>query len=81
MAGVLLGRGWGGFSQLLYVVLGAAGVPWFAGGARGLSVLIGPSGGYFIGFILFDLLSPLSDLINRSSEILRAGFEPTTPGI
>ena len=31
LAGVLLGRCYGGLSQLIYVALGAAGVPWFSG--------------------------------------------------
>lgn len=51
LAGVLLGT-WGGVSQLLYVGIGAAGVPWFAGGSSGLAYLTGPTGGYLIGFII-----------------------------
>jgi biotin transport system substrate-specific component len=51
LAGVLLGRWWGGISQAIYVILGAVGIPWFAGATGGYSVLIGPSGGYLIGFI------------------------------
>ena len=49
LSGVLLGRHFGGLSQLLYVGLGSVGVPWFAGGGAGLP--LGPSGGYLIGFI------------------------------
>ncbi len=55
LAGVLLGRWWGGISQAIYVVLGVVGVPWFAGLRGGYGVLIGPSGGYIIGFILAAL--------------------------
>lgn len=53
--GVLLGRWWGGISQAIYVILGVAGIPWFAGASGGYSALIGPSGGYLIGFILAAL--------------------------
>lgn len=35
-----------------FIVLGAAGVPLWAGWKCGLSVLAGPTGGYLIGFVL-----------------------------
>jgi biotin transport system substrate-specific component len=47
VAGVLLGRKWGGVSQIIYVSFGILGIPWFAG-----SSIFGPTGGYLIGFIL-----------------------------
>ena len=52
LAGVLLGRWWGGTSLAIYAGLGAAGLPWFAGLNSGLGYLAGPTGGYIIGFIL-----------------------------
>lgn len=55
MAGVLLGRYWGGISQVLYVVAGIMGVPWFAGMTGGLAIFFSASGGYLIGFILAAL--------------------------
>jgi len=55
LAGVLLGRWWGGISQLIYVAMGVLGIPWFAGWSGGYKVLIGPTGGYIIGFILAAL--------------------------
>lgn len=48
-AGVM-GPGWGAVSQLLYVGLGAAGLPMFSAGA-GFAHLLGPTGGYIVGFI------------------------------
>ncbi|MDD5210432.1 MAG: biotin transporter BioY [Elusimicrobiales bacterium] len=50
LAGAYLGAGAGVSSQLLYVALGAAGAPIFAGAACGLSPLFGPTGGYLLGF-------------------------------
>jgi biotin transport system substrate-specific component len=50
LAGAYLGAGAGASSQLLYVVLGAAGAPVFAGAACGLSALFGPTGGYLASF-------------------------------
>jgi biotin transport system substrate-specific component len=42
----------GGISQGMYVGIGTVGVPWFAGGKGGISVITGPTGGYIIGFIM-----------------------------
>jgi biotin transport system substrate-specific component len=47
IAGVILGRRWGGVSQIIYVGFGMLGLPWFAG-----SSILGPTGGYLLGFIL-----------------------------
>lgn len=55
LAGVLLGRWWGGASQALYAGLGIAGVPWFAGWHGGIAYFTGPTMGYMIGFILAAL--------------------------
>ena len=52
LVGILLGRNWGGISMAIYIVLGVIGIPWFAGWSGGYSALIGPTGGYLIGFIL-----------------------------
>ncbi|MBI4813800.1 MAG: biotin transporter BioY [Methanobacterium sp.] len=52
MAGVVLGRWWGGISQVMYLAVGLLGVPWFAGLTGGYAVLLGATGGYFLGFIL-----------------------------
>ncbi|HDI46309.1 MAG TPA: biotin transporter BioY [Candidatus Methanomethylia archaeon] len=38
-------------SQLVYVAMGAFGLPVFAGGGSGVAVLVGPTGGYLLGFI------------------------------
>jgi len=55
LAGVLLGRWWGGISLAIYAGLGIVGVPWFAGWGNGLGYLAGPTGGYIVGFILAAL--------------------------
>ncbi len=51
LSAVFLGK-WGGVSQAMYVLIGAAGVPWFAGWQGGMGVITGPTGGYIFGFIL-----------------------------
>ena len=55
LAGVLLGKWWGGVSLALYAGLGIAGVPWFTGFGSGLGHLAGPTGGYIIGFVFAAL--------------------------
>lgn len=52
MAGALLGSKLGALSQLIYILLGVSGLPIFAGGNAGFLILIGPTGGYLIGFIV-----------------------------
>lgn len=52
LAGVLLGRWWGGISMALYAGIGAAGLPWFSNWSGGFGVLTGATGGYIVGFIL-----------------------------
>lgn len=50
LSGALLGAKWGAMSQLVYLALGALGLPVFAGGNAGVGVLFGPTGGYLWGF-------------------------------
>jgi biotin transport system substrate-specific component len=52
LAGLLLGSRWGLASMGLYVLVGAMGIPVFAGGKGGLAHLFGPTGGYLFGFVL-----------------------------
>ena len=52
LAGASLGSLYGGASQLLYVVLGLAGLPFYADGGRGWETATGATGGYLIGFVL-----------------------------
>jgi biotin transport system substrate-specific component len=59
LAGFVLGKWYGGMSQLFYAMLGGLGIPWFAPKAGesiftsgGVNVLIGPTGGYIAGFIV-----------------------------
>jgi len=49
--GLLLGANLGTTAQLLYLTLGALGAPFFAGGALGFASLLGPTGGYLVGFV------------------------------
>ncbi len=50
LAGLLLGSRWGLTSVAIYLMIGAMGIPVFAGGKGGLVHLLGPTGGYLVGF-------------------------------
>ena len=74
--GVLLSAGALGFrrglaASLLYVALGVVGLPVFAQGAHGLSVLLGASGGYLVGFVV------ASAIVGRLAEL---GWDRTIVG-
>ena len=51
LAGVLLGGSLGAASQLIYVILGAVGLPVFAGWSGGLGNVLGMTGGFILGYI------------------------------
>lgn len=48
----LLGGKRGTFAVLVYIILGAVGIPVFAGFSGGVGVLFGSTGGYILGFLL-----------------------------
>ena len=48
IAGGLLGGGMGAASQAVFLLIGAVGVPVFAGFRGGVQALVGPTGGYLI---------------------------------
>ena len=59
LAGAALGAGRGFLSVLLYLALGAIGLPVFAGGAAGLAPFAGPTIGYLVGMPLAAWLTGL----------------------
>ncbi|MBL3699602.1 biotin transporter BioY [Leucobacter luti] len=50
LAGAVLGARRGFLAVLLYLAVGAIGIPVFSGGAAGLAPFAGPSVGYLVGF-------------------------------
>jgi biotin transport system substrate-specific component len=51
LTGLLLGSRWGLASVAVYVLAGAVGLPVFAGGSGGIGRLVGPTGGYLVGYL------------------------------
>ena len=55
----ILGWKYGTLSVLLYLLLGAAGLPVFSGFSGGFVKLAGPTGGYLVGYLLLALIAGL----------------------
>ena len=51
LTGLLLGSRWGLASVGVYLLSGACGLPVFAGGMGGIGRIVGPTGGYLIGYL------------------------------
>ena len=68
----LLGGKRGTVSIIVYILLGAVGVPVFAGFSGGLGSLLGTTGGYIIGFVFMGLLYWLSEVLIGSSLPVKA---------
>ncbi|MDW7672054.1 MAG: biotin transporter BioY [Bacillota bacterium] len=54
---------------MLFILLGTIGLPVFAGGASGPGVLLGPTGGYLVGFLVGAVI--ISLLKSNTPGILR----------
>lgn len=54
---ILLGWKMGTISYLVYLLVGLAGIPVFSGFSSGFGKLMGPTGGYLIGFIFLAAIS------------------------
>ena len=67
----LLGGKRGSLAVLVYLLLGAVGLPVFSGFTGGIGHLLGPTGGYIIGFIFSALLMWLAErLFGKSVTVL-----------
>ena len=70
LAAGLLGWKWGTLSQLLFAVMGAIGLPVFAGMRGGWAYVIGPTGGFILGYLLAALVVGL--LLQRFGRSFKA---------
>ena len=67
----ILGGKRGTAAILVYLLLGALGVPVFAGFSGGIGILFGTTGGYLLGFILMGLIYWLGERLSRNSRGVR----------
>ncbi|MCC5036559.1 biotin transporter BioY [Streptomyces sp. WAC 00631] len=66
-----LGAKRGALGQLLYLAIGAAGLPVFSGATGGLSTVLGATGGYLLGFVVAGYL--VGALAQRGADRRIAG--------
>lgn len=59
LCATILGSRYGTLAVALYVAMGAIGLPVFSEAKGGFSILVGPTGGYIIGFIISAYLMGL----------------------
>lgn len=65
-SGLLLGSRNGALSQVVYVLMGLAGMPVFSGGKGGMNYIFEPTFGYLIGFIVCAyVIGKLTERTNR----------------
>lgn len=57
LAIMILGRKMASMVCLMYLLIGFAGLPVFAGFSGGLTKLLGPTGGYFVGYLLLTVIA------------------------
>ncbi|KUO74157.1 MAG: biotin biosynthesis protein BioY [Clostridia bacterium BRH_c25] len=69
LAGSLLPVGHAAASVLIFLLMGAIGLPVFSGGAAGLGIIIGKTGGYLIGFLAGAVF--ISALKGKRTDFLR----------
>ncbi len=69
LSGLLLGGKWGLVSMSLYLLVGAIGLPVFAGGKGGFAHFFGPTGGYLFGFLFASWLTGFISERSRGSLI------------
>ena len=70
LAGILLGSRWGLASLTVYLLAGACGLPVFAGGSGGIGRIIGPTGGYLLGYIpVVFAIGLISEKFGRHTRI------------
>ncbi|NLB36889.1 MAG: biotin transporter BioY [Clostridiales bacterium] len=60
LSGALLPEYYALLSQLIFISLGAAGIPVFSQFRGGLSVIVGPTGGYILGYLLIAFFVSLT---------------------
>ena len=75
LSGAMLGPYYGALAMILYILVGALGLPVFAGRGSGIGALLGPSGGYlFSYFIAAFVVGKMLEKKNLTSFIKYLSF-------
>ena len=67
---LVLGGKKGTFAVLVYIMLGAVGIPVFAEFTNGIGVILGTTGGYILGFIIIGLIYMLAEKLSDGNLII-----------
>jgi biotin transport system substrate-specific component len=81
LSGALLGSKLSALSQVVYLILGAIGLPVFANGASGIGTLFGASGGFLFGFPIGAYITGLMLEKKQSASIFYISIAIATGGI
>lgn len=77
ICGGLIGPKCGSLSQIVYLLLGAIGVPIFHNFTGGMGILLGPTGGFLFGYIFMAFVfGLLAEIVLKSK---RTGFVESSP--
>lgn len=68
----LLGTREATISYVIYLLLGAVGLPVFSAYSGGMGKLLGPTGGYLIGFIFMAIISGIAMKLSRVNVFITA---------
>jgi len=79
LAGIVLTPKQAGLSMATYIALGLAGLPVFQKGGAGIAYLLGPTGGFIIGFLVGAVV--ISLLKGNGQNVLRTGISCIVGGI
>jgi biotin transport system substrate-specific component len=79
LAGSILTVRQAAFSMMTFILVGAVGLPIFAGGTGGIGIIIGPRGGYLIGFLVGAIA--ISLLKGTNKNIWRLAMANAVGGI
>ena len=69
ISAVTLGSKYGALSQIVYILIGAVGMPVFSNGGSGLGWILGPTGGFLISFPVIAFL--IGFVIERKKQVSR----------
>ena len=72
LSGIILGPYYGFMSSLLYLILGIIGLPVFSGGHMGLAAIVGPTGGYLVGFLVAPII--IGYFSKKSKKLIPLGI-------
>lgn len=80
LAGIILGSKRGTVSVCVYVLMGAFGLPVFAGFTGGLSIIVGPTGGFILSFpIMAYIIGKFSERTDNKVTILLGSIIGSIP--